>query len=250
MSNVFESFWYDHLFWRFLGVPTAPFLMKFRVIQSLVRDARPSSLLDAGCGNGQYGMLLAQQCPSLERVDGFDLSEQNIAYALRLSQKLRPGVTTRFWRGALESQTLAEAYDLVIYIDCIQYVKDPKHLLSEIALHLEEKGRLILSSPVSDGIRVGIPGFIRRRHPVWDNVSRTRQELLDLISQAGLLVEQSVWVGKRWYRTYKAFDYWLRSYSKPLSYLFAPIGLLVGWVDRFVPGVGSGVFMVARRPVG
>jgi len=136
---------------------------------------------------------------------------------------------------------------LVFYIDCIQYAERPGHLLREIVEHLAIDGRLILYAPVKDGFQGRFPGFVQARLPKWSTTPRSRDELLGWLADAGFEVERTIWVGKRCYRTYKTWEYWLRSYSKTGSYLFLPVGLSLAWADRFMPGIGSGVFLIARR---
>jgi cyclopropane fatty-acyl-phospholipid synthase-like methyltransferase len=244
--SALRSFWYSRLALRW-GAPSPHFLMKWGAIKRLAQDYSPRCLLDVGCANGLSSMLLAQHCLSVQRVDGFDLSEEAIRDAQSLVQRLRPAVTTHFWVGDLDQQRLANRYDLVLYIDCIQYAQRPEHLLQEIVKHLATDGKLILYAPVKDGFQSSFPKFVQTRQPKWSTTPPGRCQLLGWLADAGFEVERTIWVGKRWYRTYKTWEYWLRSYSKAVSYLFLPIGLLLAYTDSFMPGPGSGVFLVARR---
>jgi len=241
--ETLRSFWYSHFAVRW-GLPSPAFALKFGQLCHLIAGMTPQSVLDIGCDTGLMGLSVAQRFPSVNRSDGFDLSEEAIQQARQTARCLPARVATRFWVGDIDAEVLTEQYDLVLYIDCILHSKTPGRLLQQIPGHLTPGGRLVLYSSLSDQLHVSVPGFVQKHLPTV--ISPRYSDLMEWLESSGLRVEKTQWVGKRWYRLHKNWDYWLRSYTKLFSYAFLPLGMLSAWADHFVAGPGSGVFIVAR----
>lgn len=102
--------------------------------------ARPGnpSVLDLGCGSGRLAELL-QPLP-VSRYLGVDLSPAGLELARAL--QLPRG---EFVEGDFEVWTPANAYDVIVFSECIGYADDPCRLVSRYAPWLAADGIMIVT---------------------------------------------------------------------------------------------------------
>jgi 2-polyprenyl-3-methyl-5-hydroxy-6-metoxy-1,4-benzoquinol methylase len=107
-----------------LAVPRADFLYVFDQIAAL----RVTSLLDVGCGEGQFLRQASQAC----EVHGLEESERGKAALARLS---------------IPTDELGRQYDLVTAIQVLEHVADAKGFLDFLVGKVKPGGYLFLSLP-------------------------------------------------------------------------------------------------------
>lgn len=97
------------------------------------------SVLDVGCGRGQFGIFL-RELGRVERVVGFDWDERKIA-AARFAEQGR----ARFAVGDARSADLPAA-DTILVLDVLHYlpIADQRALLARLASHVEPGGHLLI----------------------------------------------------------------------------------------------------------
>lgn len=134
------------LYRAYLGVGAIPAALfglrrpKRELSLMFLGDRPPGSVLDVGCGDGEY---LARMKPLGWAVDGVDFDAQAIA-----SARVRHGLTLRC--GDLASQRFPTAiFDAVTMRHVIEHVPEPVPLLAEAARILKPGGRLVVVTPNS-----------------------------------------------------------------------------------------------------
>jgi SAM-dependent methyltransferase len=129
-------------------------------VAELVRNARTTgqqTLLDFGCGPGNYGVLFAKLG---YRVFGFDISPVNVEAARRLAEKYELGDRTQFAQGVAERLEYPDAFfDVVVGIDILHHV-DIRAAMAETVRVLKPGGVAIFKEPVEA--------------PVFDRLRNTR----------------------------------------------------------------------------
>jgi 2-polyprenyl-3-methyl-5-hydroxy-6-metoxy-1,4-benzoquinol methylase len=109
------------------------------VVGDLVAEARPSRVLDVGCGEGFTADYLRDRFRNV-RIDGIDLS----ADALRMARAVDP----RFAGACGSAAALPfapDAYDLVLCNEVLEHVPDPPAVLAE--LRRVARAHCVLSVP-------------------------------------------------------------------------------------------------------
>lgn len=157
---------------------------KARRQQMLLEHSRPGRLLDVGCGDGTFLNLMRSKG---WEVDGVDFDPKAIQTA-----KQKYNLTLR--HGDLISAALpAESFDAVTMSHVVEHLADPIGLLVEIRRVLKVGGRLVVTTPNTDGI-----GH-RKFGPDWFGIDAPRHlhlfcrgALSELIRRAGL---ETVWLG-------------------------------------------------------
>lgn len=99
----------------------------------------PARVLDMGCGTGWTSIALAR---SGWTVHGVDLSPDAVAIATDLAR----GLSASFAVGDFEAPQ-HEAFDAVLFFDCLHHAESPKAAVSAAFKALREGGRLITVEP-------------------------------------------------------------------------------------------------------
>ena len=100
-----------------------------------------STVLEVGCGNGNFTVLLAQRCP---RIVAVDLNEEYVKAAkVRLENK--PGVevltadaTQLRWNSS---------FDTVVMLDVLEHIEHDVQMLRQLGDRLQPGGKLIVKVP-------------------------------------------------------------------------------------------------------
>jgi 2-polyprenyl-6-hydroxyphenyl methylase/3-demethylubiquinone-9 3-methyltransferase len=119
------------------------------VIMKIIREIRLPShvkILDAGCGGGSLVHTLHNHL-GFKNVYGFDASESGIS----LGKNSFPELAENFFiHNACEVKlpsTAPQSYDLVISMEVVEHLYDPKTYLRNIYIWLKKGGFLILTIP-------------------------------------------------------------------------------------------------------
>lgn len=99
--------------------------------------AAKSSLLDVGCGSGQFGVQARQR--GFRRICGIELNPDEAAVArTRLDE---------VWTGDALTMPALERFDAVACLDMLEHLPEPDRLLAALHEWLRADGTLILSIP-------------------------------------------------------------------------------------------------------
>lgn len=147
--------------------------------------------LDVGCSEGHVGAALMDD----QVVTTFD----GIEYVDAAAEVAREQYD-RVWIGAVEDCLASDflgTYDLIICADILEHLVDPWTVLRDLASHLAENGRIVISIP---NIRFApvLLNLARGRFEYQDSgvMDRThlrfftRRSLVPLVEQAGLRVTE------------------------------------------------------------
>jgi SAM-dependent methyltransferase len=115
----------------------------YGVILNYVRVLEPRSILDVGCGHGILTPLLNHL--SYESYLGVDLS----AEAIRMATENYGDARNRFTVGDAESFQCDQDFDLIIFNECLYYLKDPRGLMATYTRLLRPGGHFLVSMYIS-----------------------------------------------------------------------------------------------------
>lgn len=162
-----------------------------------VRPLLGKAALDVGCGAGLVCEPLARMGAE---VTGVDAAPQNTQAAALHSEGA--GLDIRYIPGELSTLGLGQ-FDLVTCLEVIEHVADKPAFLATLADRLEPGGLMILSTPnktlASRALLIGAAeaiGAIPRGTHHWDDFV-TPEELVDLLSDAGLSMDEPKGIGWR-----------------------------------------------------
>ena len=118
----------------------------FAKLANEVEDARPRSLLDAGCGEGESLERLRPVLP--DRVAGFDLNQESVDFAAKRLPEYTFSVENIY-----ELPFADNAFDVVMCCEVLEHLDDPGAALRELGR--VAKRRLILSVPHEPWFQLG-----------------------------------------------------------------------------------------------
>ena len=104
-------------------------------------DGQKMRILDLGCGNGSFSNILAQRGYA---VVGIEESASGIAIA----QQNYPNC--HFIQGSiyeLSNPNLQHTFDVVISVEVIEHLSNPRSLVTAAKYYLKPEGKLILTTP-------------------------------------------------------------------------------------------------------
>lgn len=156
----------------------APALIAEAVAQRLGEPRRALAVLDAGCGTGLCGPLLA---PYARRLEGVDLSERMLAKAKvrQVYDALAKAELTAFMDGVAPG-----SYDLVVSADTLCYFGELHAVVRAAAKALRPQGWLVFTVEATRGN--GETGFQLNPHGRY---SHRESYLREVLAAAGLAVE-------------------------------------------------------------
>ena len=150
------------------------------------KTSHPRSVVDLGCGSGQFLRRAATVFPEAELV-GVDGSAGMIHAA---EMGACPGERIRFLRGRAEALPLADAsFDLAVTTASFHHWADQPCGLSEVSRVLRAGGTLVLADVVAAGaLRVGALAWLLGR---LDGGRFSKPDALDrMLASAGFQVER------------------------------------------------------------
>lgn len=112
-------------------------IVEMPAMLNLIGDVEGKTVLDAGCGPGQYSILLAKKGAE---VTGIDISERMIGLAKKNAEKAL--VNCRFFVGDMQDLSIFKSsmFDLVTSSIVVGYLDDLRRAFSEVYRVLRARG--------------------------------------------------------------------------------------------------------------
>lgn len=110
------------------------------LIKKLLKGKNPKKILDIGCGTGETLTYLHTLFPT-SRLYGIDTSEDAVSYSHKRGHK---NVTKA---DARRLPYPANTFDLVLFLDVLEHIKDDAQALLEVKRVLVPGGKIIITSP-------------------------------------------------------------------------------------------------------
>jgi SAM-dependent methyltransferase len=130
-----------------------------RKIERILHCNKKATILEIGCGNGSLLLTLANI--GYSRLSGTDIST---AGAKPLSRK---GIV--FKSANIEKKfPFDKSFDVIILNQVFEHLLDPKFVLARCKEHISEKGKIIIATPNSDSVDIGI------FNKYWDGINAPR----------------------------------------------------------------------------
>ena len=110
-------------------------------VLEILQKLKVERLLDIGCGDGNFTMLMAKTCGAKE-VYGVDISEKGVEMARKNGIKA--------FKVDVDEEKLPfddNYFDVVTALEVIEHLFDPDHFLDEVYRVLKPKGIFVLSTP-------------------------------------------------------------------------------------------------------
>lgn len=136
----------------------------YAAIVGYVDYVRPHSLLDVGCGHGVLTRRL--KAVPYTRYLGIDISEAAIAQASASHGDDR----TVFAVADAETWRSADRFDVVIFNECLYYLRDPAEAVARFAAALAPGGHMVVSM-FADGRSRAVWPLVERAVAVVDAVT-------------------------------------------------------------------------------
>jgi ubiquinone biosynthesis O-methyltransferase len=173
--------------WRASEIGATTERLESQLVLELMGDVGGRSVLDVGCGDGEFALELAKRGAV---VTGIDASAAMIDAAKRRATQHNADIA--FQVGMAEQLPFpAERFDIVTAITILCFVDDAGPVFREIARVLRPGGRLVIGElgkwstwAAARRIRAWLGSRLWRRGRF-----RTANELRGLAAQAGLVVE-------------------------------------------------------------
>jgi len=115
-----------------------------RTVARLLPNLNGASVLEIGCGRGDFSLWLAKKYP-LATITGIDFSDAAVDVAL--AKLSRHAFNLRFLVDDAESLNFPSAvFDHVISCECLEHIPHPEKMVREMARVLKPGGKFILTT--------------------------------------------------------------------------------------------------------
>jgi ubiquinone/menaquinone biosynthesis C-methylase UbiE len=123
------------------------FHKRLQAAQQYLHAVQPKTLLDAGCGDGSFVRLMAEDATLPEiKITGFDINTKIVALRSELPAH-------SFVVGSMNKMDFPdESFDAVVTLDVLEHFEDAAVPVGELRRVLKKGGHLITSEPVESWI--------------------------------------------------------------------------------------------------
>ncbi len=156
----------------------------------LVSDPPPASVLELGCAHGGFVYLLSVAGYAAE---GLEMSPQIVAEA-----RARFDIVVH--RGPIEQCSFDRPFDIIVAMDLLEHLVDPRGTLEVCKRHLAPGGTLVLQTPCYRGEGADWPMLLADDHLFLYTAASSNQ----LLSEAG-------WVDIEMTEALFPYDMWIRA---------------------------------------
>jgi trans-aconitate methyltransferase len=214
----------------------------------------PGSILDAGCGAGDYSFYLAQRFPEA-RVLGVDLNAELIAKNRAIAAAMGLENVT-FEVADLATFSGPGRFDLICSIDVLEHIPEQSRAIENLVEALRPSGIMFCHLPTIRERPVPLHRWLKEFH-AWaeqEHIAdeRTAQEFLQIIQGAGLQVLEHTrtfgyWTGELATSLF-ALPYRNTAFNRVIQLALVPICRLLTLVDSLgIDSVRYGLALAGRH---
>ena len=203
-------------------------------------------VLDAGCGDGQHLLWIANRFAYLN-IHGIDIAKGNIEL---LNSYISDHKLNNVFinHGDLLTTNPTDQYSLVYCISTLYMIDDDEGLLRQWYKNIENDGRIILYQPINQNIELRLYANLRKSLRTYEKDNKinkiyTYDDLKYLFNKTGWTIEyQEFGMGKYGRIGYEIYSYFLLLMSNTSNYLLfifwlififitAPISIFLQIID-------------------
>ncbi|MCQ2607913.1 MAG: class I SAM-dependent methyltransferase [Bacteroidales bacterium] len=111
---------------------------------------KPVSIIDAGCGFGQYSYYLARQNAAWN-VLGIDVKQEQVADCNSFAKQIGFENRLSFAEGDLTTFVAEKPADMILSVDVMEHILDDVQVFKNFAASLQTNGLLLISTPSNLG---------------------------------------------------------------------------------------------------
>jgi len=179
----FDSDFKKFFFTKILGRRNFTYRVILSVLERYLK--KQYVVLDAGCGEGNLSLFIANRG---NNVTGVDISMESIEICKEKARKLGLKMKTRFVKGDIRKYKLDNRFDFIICIEVLEHVKDGALLLGRFSRLLNPSGIIILSTPSRNAPLFRLK-LTERQDKLSGHLKRyTCEELVCLLKNKGLKI--------------------------------------------------------------
>jgi len=178
---------FSRLGFQLYGYPFVGGWLRSVYFRKAISDLKPSRILDAGCGAGEYSFYLAEKFPELQ-AEACDLFAEAVKKNRETQKKMNLS-SIEFFQADIRKQLSRNQYDLIFSIDVLQGIREKEKVFKAFNLALKKGGHLFLHIPFQNTkITVSKKGL-----PIDVGIKSTvsEGELLQAIKNAGFSIIES-----------------------------------------------------------
>jgi SAM-dependent methyltransferase len=228
-------------------------------LRRTTRHMTPSSVLDAGCGDGTLAFYMASRFPNA-RVLGVDIGEQGL-HTSETTLDICARIHRRLSLANLEFQQLdlrqldaQEEFDFAYSFDVLEHIAENRQVLRNIYRALMPNGLLLIRIPARKQIRILSRRFTRE-HEHWAEIEHVGQHyemdsLQSDLKQIGYEVLSAEYTMGNWGRLSFELAEAMQYYHLPqtLQMLCMPALKALRFIDTCAPvRDGDGLLVLCRK---
>ncbi len=226
----------------------------------LIKTQIPSnaSILDAGCGFGQYCYYLSNLSHSWT-IKGIDINDTQVTDCNTFFNKIGKYPRISFQQADLTKFVEAEKYHLIISVDVMEHIEDDIQVFRNFYASLQNKGMVLISTPSdmggSDAHSHDDESFISEHVRNGYNINEIKEKLTNAGFSKVEARYQYGWPGSLSWKLSMKIPIILLNNSKwffvilPFYYLlFMPICLILNFLDvKLTHQRGTGLIVKAYK---
>ena len=228
-------------------------------LKRVTRRMTPSSVLDAGCGDGTLAFYIASRFPNA-RVLGVDIGEQGLHTSestLDICARVNRSLALRnleFRQLDLRELDAREEFDFVYSFDVLEHIAENRQVLENIYRALMPGGSLLLRIPAKKQRRL-LPRRFTSEHERWAQIEHLGQHygmgtLQADLKQIGFKVVSAKYTMGNWGRLSFELGEAMQYYcvAQVLQMLFMPALKALRFIDTCVAiHGGDGLLVLCRK---
>jgi SAM-dependent methyltransferase len=228
-------------------------------LRQALRQLKPTSVLDAGCGDGTFSFYTAKRLPHAN-VLGVDIGEQGLHSSestLQICERIQKNLklpNVRFEQLDLRQLDMPEAFDFVFSFDVLEHIAENRLVMENIHRSLKPGGHFLLRLPTRLQKRILNPKYTAD-HAYWASIEHLGQHyemdgLLRDLKSAGFHIVRSRYTVGNFGRLAFEGPEALRYYRIPEPLFFAaiPFFKVLRFIDtRSRPSSGDGLLVLCRK---
>jgi SAM-dependent methyltransferase len=235
---------------RLMGIPIVGLRIRLRRLAKLL-PADAKVVLDAGCGRGVMTRMLALRYSSAV-IDAIDENQSAQSTNIELARHMSLS-NCRFLVADVTQYEATDRYDLIVSVDNLEHVSDDQAVLARFFRSMQNDGLLVVHVPhfyrrwplFHWSVNFDVPGHVRPGYHL--------PELLERVRRAGFVVSRCGFSYGFIENLINNISYAITGAKEQRKLIYAalfPVLNALAWLGQWsTPGMGAGVWVVARKTV-